>query len=74
MRATTNLPETAAVQPVRKGHIGLVVAGSVLTGLIVASGLAVVVFGGAAEPVITGVVLLAFGLGWAMLVSTSSEN
>ncbi|HWN61198.1 MAG TPA: hypothetical protein VNO25_11085 [Streptosporangiaceae bacterium] len=74
MRATTNLPETAAVQPVRKGHIGLVVAGSVLTGLIVASGLAVVVFGGAAEPVITGVVLLAFGLGWAMLAVLSSRR
>lgn len=54
MRDTKDLPETAALQPVRKGHIGLIVAGSVITGLIVASGLAVVVFGGAAEPVITG--------------------
>jgi hypothetical protein len=45
-----------------------------MTGLIVASGLAVVVFGGAAEPVITGVVLLAFGLGWAMLALLSSRR
>jgi pimeloyl-ACP methyl ester carboxylesterase len=74
MRDTKDLPETAALQPVRKGHIGLIVAGSVITGLIVASGLAVVVFGGAAEPVITGVVLLAFGLGWAMLALLSSRR
>jgi pimeloyl-ACP methyl ester carboxylesterase len=74
MRDTKDLPETAALQPVRKGHIGLIVAGSVITGLIVASGLAVVVFGGAAEPVITGVVLLAFGLGWAMLAMLSSRT
>jgi pimeloyl-ACP methyl ester carboxylesterase len=74
MRDTKDLPETAALQPVRKGHIGLIVAGGVFTGLIVASGLAVVVFGGAAEPVITGVVLLAFGLGWAMLALLSSRT
>ena len=74
MRDTKDLPETAALQPVRKGHIGLIVAGSVITGLIVASGLAVVVFGGAAEPVITGVVLLAFGLGWVMLALLSSRR
>ena len=67
MKDTKDLQETAALQPVRKGHIGLIVAGSVMTGLIVASGLAVVVFGGTAEPVITGVVLLAFGLGWGVI-------
>jgi hypothetical protein len=48
MRDTRDLQETAALQPVRKGHIGLIVAGSVITGLIAALGLAVVVFGGAA--------------------------
>ena len=74
MRDTEDLQDTAALQPVRKGHIGLIVAGSVTTGLIVAAGLAVVVFGGAAEPVITGVVLLAFGLGWAMLALLSSRK
>lgn len=74
MRDTKDLPETAALQPVHKGHIGLIVAGSVITALIVASGLAVVMFGGAAEPVITGVVLLAFGLGWALLALLSSRR
>jgi hypothetical protein len=71
MRDTKDLQETAAPQPVRKGHIGLIVAGSVLTGLIAALGLAVVVFGGAAEPVITGAVLWGFALGWAMLAVLS---
>jgi hypothetical protein len=51
MRDTKDLRETAALQLARKGHIGLIVAGSRLTGLIAALGLAVVVFGGAAEPV-----------------------
>jgi hypothetical protein len=59
---------------VRKGHIGLIVTGSVITGLIAALVLAVVVFGGAAEPVITGVVLVAFGLGWVMLALLSSRR
>jgi hypothetical protein len=74
MRDTKDLQETAAPQQVRKGHIGLIVAGSVITGLIAALGLAVVVFGGAAEPVITGVVLLTFGLGWVMLALLSSRR
>jgi hypothetical protein len=74
MRDTKDLQETAALQPVRKGHIGLIVAGSVITGLIAALGLAVVVFEGAAEPVITGVVLVAFGLGWLMLALLSSRR
>jgi pimeloyl-ACP methyl ester carboxylesterase len=38
-----------------------------LTGLILALALTVGVFGGAEEPVITGVALLAFATGWAML-------
>jgi hypothetical protein len=74
MSDTKDLQETAALQPVRKGHIGLIVAGSVIAGLIAALVLAVVVFGGAAEPVITGVVLVAFGLGWVMLALLSSRR
>jgi hypothetical protein len=52
----------------------LIVAGSVVTGLIAALALTLVVFGGAAEPVISGVVLLAFGLSWAMLALLSSRT
>jgi pimeloyl-ACP methyl ester carboxylesterase len=73
MTDTKDLQETAAPQPVREGHIGLIVAGSVMIGLIVAAGLAVVAFDGATEPVITGVVLLAFSLGWMLLALLSSR-
>jgi len=58
----------------RKGHIGLIVIGSLLAGLLAALVLAVVVFGGATESVITGVVLLGFAFGWAMLAWLSSRR
>lgn len=45
----------------------LVIAGSVLAGLVLAIVLVIGPAGGAQEPVITGSVLLAFGLGWALL-------
>src|SRR5579885_1765388 len=51
--------------------IGRIVAGSVATGLLGALFLMLVVFAGAAEPVITGSALLAFALGWAMLAVLS---
>jgi pimeloyl-ACP methyl ester carboxylesterase len=38
-----------------------------LMGLILALVLTIIVFGGATEPIISGVALLAFALGWAML-------
>jgi pimeloyl-ACP methyl ester carboxylesterase len=55
------------VPPIRKGHIGLIVAGSMFGGLILALVLTLLVFGGATEPIISGVALLAFALGWTML-------
>lgn len=48
-----------------KGPIGLTVAASMFGGLILALILTLLVFGGAIEPVISGVALLAFALGWA---------
>ena len=63
-----------AVDPPRKGHIGLIVALSMLGGLILALVLTVFVFGGATEPVISGVALLAFALGWATLAWLSSRR
>ena len=56
------------------GHVGLIVTASVLTGLLVAMILALVVFAGATEPVITGVVLIGFSLGWAMLAWLSRRR
>jgi pimeloyl-ACP methyl ester carboxylesterase len=53
--------------PERPGHVGLFVVGSLLTGLLLALVLSVLVFGGDPEPVISGAILLAFAVGWAML-------
>lgn len=65
-------PEQAGPSP--KGHLGLIVALSMLTGLILALVLTVIVFAGATEPVISGVALLAFALGWAMLAWLSRRR
>lgn len=60
--------------PAGKGHIGLIVATSMLGGLILALVLTLFVFGGATEPVISGVALLTFALGWATLAWLSSRR
>ena len=57
---------------IRKGHIGLIVAGSLLSGLVAAIVLVVGPLGGSQEHVITGAVLLAFGFGWALLALLST--
>jgi len=65
-------PELA--RPRRKGHIGLIVATSMFGGLILALLLTVLAFGGATEPVISGVALLAFALGWTLLAWLSERR
>ena len=62
------------VRPASKGHVGRIVAASMLTGLILALVLAIIVFGGATEPIISGSVLLAFAFGWTMLAWLSSRR
>ena len=57
-----------------KGPIGLTVAASMFGGLILALILTLLVFGGATEPVISGVALLAFALGWALLAWLSDRR
>ena len=57
--------------PVRTLPVGLVVAASLGAGLVTAAVLAVVLFAGAEEHVITGTVMLAFALGWAALAAGS---
>ena len=56
-----------------KGHIGLIVAGSLVSGLVAAIVLVVGPLGGSQEHVITGAVLLAFAFGWALLALLSSR-
>jgi pimeloyl-ACP methyl ester carboxylesterase len=54
-----------------RGRIGLIVAGSLAAGLVVAVALVVAPFIPAKENVLTGVVLLAFAFGWALLAVLS---
>ena len=61
----------AADRPTRKGHVGLIVAGSLITGLVVALVLVIGPFGGAQEHVIMGTALLGWALGWALLAAIS---
>src|ERR1051325_5247773 len=58
-------------RPIRKGHVGLVVAGSMITGFVVALVLVIGPFGGAQEHVIMGTALLGWSLGWALLAALS---
>src|SRR4029079_7853490 len=64
---TTEDVETKSPSVPRRGHIGLVVLGSVAAGLVTALVLALLVFGGYQEPTITGVILLALAGGSAVL-------
>ena len=58
-------------RPIRKGHVGLIVAGSMITGFIVALVLVIGPFAGAQEHVIMGTALLGWALGWALLAVLS---
>jgi pimeloyl-ACP methyl ester carboxylesterase len=56
-----------------EGHIGRVVAGSLVSGLVVAIALVAGPFAGAREHIITGSVLLTFAFAWAMLALLSQR-
>ena len=69
---TNDISETrTTVRSTRMGHIGLIVVGSLAAGLAVALLLVWFVSPGAAEPVVTGSAMVAFGFGWAMLAALS---
>jgi pimeloyl-ACP methyl ester carboxylesterase len=55
----------------RRRSVVVVIAGSLGAGAAAALILALVVFAGASENTITGSILLAFGLGWAMIAALS---
>jgi len=58
-------------QSIRKGRVGLIVAGSLITGFVVALVLVIGPFGGAQEHLIMGTALLGWALGWALLAVLS---
>jgi len=55
----------------RQGHIGVIVAGAMCSGLVVSLVLVVGPFGGAQEHLIMGAALLGWALGWALLAVLS---
>src|SRR5829696_5002711 len=56
-----------------RGHLGLIVSASLATGLVAALALVAAPFIPAKQNVLTGVVLLAFALGWALLAVLSTR-
>ncbi len=66
-----DLQQPGDLQPTPKGHIGRIVVGSMGSGLVVALALVAAPFIPPKENVLTGVVLLGFALGWALLAVLS---
>jgi pimeloyl-ACP methyl ester carboxylesterase len=66
-------PDAGRSMSLDVGHIGRIVAGCLIGGLVVAIAGVVGPFAGAREHVITGSVLLAFALAWAMLALLSDR-
>jgi pimeloyl-ACP methyl ester carboxylesterase len=66
-----DLQESGRLEPTRRGRIGLIVAGSLAAGLVAALVLVAAPFIPAEENVLTGVVLLGFAFGWALLAVLS---
>src|SRR4030095_6487395 len=62
-----DLQGSGRLEPTRRGRIGLIVAGSLAAGLVAALVLVAAPFIAAQENVLTGVVLLGFAFGWALL-------
>jgi pimeloyl-ACP methyl ester carboxylesterase len=67
-----DLGQTPVIAP-GDGHIGRIVAGSLIAGLVTAVALVAVPLAGAPEHVITGSVLLAFAGAWATLAALSQR-
>src|SRR6266566_276652 len=61
----------APARPFRTDRVGLIVAGSMFFGFVVALVLVVGPFGGAQEHVIMGTALLGWALGWVLLAVLS---
>jgi pimeloyl-ACP methyl ester carboxylesterase len=73
----TSPASPAATEPpaaARQGHIGRIVALSLGAGLVLALLLVLVVFPGAREYLTTGVLLLGFAAGWALLAALSTRR
>jgi hypothetical protein len=78
MAASAEAASTVAPPEIEKergrGHIGLVVLGSIAGGLILGLVLVLVVFAGGPENVITGAALIALAFGMLMLVELARRR
>ena len=70
---STSQPDAAVPATPRTGPVARIIAGSLATGIATALVLTLGVFAGATESVITGSVLIAFGLGWALIAALTSR-
>ena len=70
-RPPNHPPRSGNSRNTGKGHVGLIVAGSLLSGLMAAIALVVGPLRGSQEHVITGAVLLGFAFGWVLLALLS---
>ena len=68
---TGDLQESGRLESTRSGRIGLIVAGSLAAGLVAALVLVAAPFIAAQENVLTGMVLLGFAFGWALVAVLS---
>src|SRR4029453_5971109 len=66
-----DLPQSEHLPRTPRGRIGLIVAGSLAAGLVAALALVATPFTPAKEGALTGVVLLGFAFGWALLAVLS---
>jgi pimeloyl-ACP methyl ester carboxylesterase len=73
MSVPTSSRPSATQETAAKGHIGLVVLGSIAAGLALGLVLVLAVFAGADEPRITGSALVALGAGFALLAIASAR-
>ena len=64
----------ASQDEVSRGHIGLIVLGSIIGGLVLGLVLVLVVFAGAREPVITGAALISLACGMLLLFALSGRR
>jgi pimeloyl-ACP methyl ester carboxylesterase len=71
---TDHRPDLAAPAASTTGPLARIIAGSLAAGAAIALALTLVVFAGATESVITGSVLVAFGLGWALIAFLTARH
>jgi pimeloyl-ACP methyl ester carboxylesterase len=69
----SDLQQSESVQPTAQRRIWLIVAASIAAGLVLAVALVAIPLMPATEHVLTGAVLLAFALGWALLAVLSTR-